>query len=234
VTALRPLVKLDRVSKTLGGRSILRDIDLEVKEAEILVVMGPSGSGKTTLLKIMAGDLTPDHGRIIHWRPDYTAHIGFILQRLNVFPWLTVQENIAFGLRQRNGSSREKTRKMLETLELDEFADYYPAELSGGMLQRVAIGRTLVRDPRLILMDEPFTGLDYARRKELHGMVWRLQEEMQTTVVLVTHDIEDAIRLGNRIVVLSESPGSIKEWHNDVHLMDADRKLALVHEFLGD
>jgi ABC-type nitrate/sulfonate/bicarbonate transport system ATPase subunit len=226
------LITFCNVSKKLMGRPVLRDISLEVMESEILVIMGPSGCGKTTLLKMMAGDVPADQGVITHWTPGYREQTGFILQRLNVFPWLTVKDNVGFGL---NGDPAHKTHEigeMIQMLGLEEFADYYPAQLSGGMLQRVAIGRTLILQPKLILMDEPFTGLDYARRKELHHVVRKLQQQMKTAVVLVTHDIEDAVRLGNRIMVLSERPGSTRLTYDNVQRMDDSQKLNLAREFI--
>jgi ABC-type nitrate/sulfonate/bicarbonate transport system ATPase subunit len=228
------LITFRNVSKSLAGRQILLNISLEVRDSEILVIMGPSGSGKTTLLKMMAGDVAADEGVIHHWTPDYAERMGFILQRLNVFPWLTVKDNIAFGLQRGSEHGEEQLSRMIALLGLDEYRNYYPAQLSGGMLQRVAIGRTLILEPKLILMDEPFTGLDYARRKELHVDFRRLQQETGTTVVLVTHDIEDAIRLGSRILVLSEQPASIRLTYDDVQTMSASRRLELAHEFLGD
>jgi ABC-type nitrate/sulfonate/bicarbonate transport system ATPase subunit len=212
-------ITLTDVSKSFGTRSVLRNVNLEVQSAEVLVIMGPSGCGKTTLLKLIAGDLPPDQGTIA-FEGFSKRDIGFILQRLNVFPWLTVRENIGFGLK---GFSRGRARaidEMIKLLGLDGSDRYYPSQLSGGMLQRVAIGRTLILKPQIILMDEPFTGLDYARRRELHAIVRKMREDTGVSIVLVTHDIEDAVRLGTRIVVLSEGPGEIQATHADVHVLN--------------
>lgn len=186
--------------------------------------MGPSGCGKTTLLRIMAGELLPDHGAV-KFGPFDKAKIEFILQRLNVFPWLTVGENIGFGLKDDYKIRARKIKEMVTLLGLASSEDYYPAQLSGGgMLQRVAIGRTLVLEPQIILMDEPFTGLDYARRRELHQVVRDLRQRMGVSIVLVTHDIEDAARVGTRIVELSDRPGTVHMTYTDVEsLSDRER-----------
>jgi ABC-type nitrate/sulfonate/bicarbonate transport system ATPase subunit len=218
------LITLTNVSKSFGPRSALRDINLKIESTEILVIMGPSGCGKTTLLKIIASDLPPDQGTVVYG-PFDKQDIGFILQRLNVFPWLTVRENIGFGLKGNSEVRARKIDEMVTLLGLTGSETFYPSQLSGGMLQRVAIGRTLVLKPQIILMDEPFTGLDYARRRELHSIVRELRESTGVSIVLVTHDIEDAIRLGTRIVVLSEGPGEIEATHTDIHMLgDAERE----------
>jgi len=224
IDRIMPLITLTNVSKSFGSRSVLRDINLKIETAEILVIMGPSGCGKTTLLKVIAGDLPPDQGTVTYGSFNKEA-IGFILQRLNVFPWLTVRENIGFGLKGEPAIRARKIDEMVMLLGLIGSDHYYPSQLSGGMLQRVAIGRTLVLGPQIILMDEPFTGLDYARRRELHSVVRKLRESTGVSIVLVTHDIEDAIRLGTRIVVLSEGPGAIEAIHTDIHMLsDAERE----------
>jgi ABC-type nitrate/sulfonate/bicarbonate transport system ATPase subunit len=228
------LVTLSQVAKNLGQRLVLQDISLAVNEAEILVIMGPSGCGKTTLLKIIAGDIPPDEGTVKHWKPDYSQSVGFILQRLNVFPWLTVRQNIAFGLKRSRRKNDDDVEKIMHSLDLSDSAEYYPAELSGGMAQRVAIARTLVLRPQLVLMDEPFTGLDYARRRELHRLVHKMQDQMRTSIVLVTHDIEDALRLGDRIIVLKERPGQIQSEFKGVQTMTLHQRMEITREFLDD
>jgi len=193
---------------------VLNDLSLTVEEGEFVVILGPSGCGKSTLLRIVAGLEQPTSGRVLlrgqvvdGWSRERTL----IFQEYSLFPWLTARENIAFGLRLMGESETKCYRvadKWLERLGLVAFADYYPHELSGGMQQRVALGRALAVDPAVLLMDEPFAAVDALTRARLQ---WQVQEVCQgKTVLFVTHNIREAILLADRIVILTHRPARVR------------------------
>jgi len=192
----------------------LGPVDLELAQGELFAVVGPSGCGKSTLLDVMAGLARPSTGecsfegrRVDGEVPD---GIGVVFQEDASFPWLTVRDNIAFGLRQARAPDddiRSKTRYALEFMGLKDFANAYPAQLSGGMRQRVCIARTLVLKPRLILLDEPFGALDQQTRLLMGDELLRLWRETGATILLITHAIDEATMLADRVGVMSARPG---------------------------
>lgn len=196
------------------GTPIFVDFNWRVAQGERWSVIGPSGCGKTTLLYLLAGLHRPTSGKInINGSPLVRPHLstGLILQDYGLLPWETAFDNIALGLRLRRvGKERidEIAREWLSTLGINGIAKHYPAELSGGQRQRVAIARTLALEPDLLLMDEPFASLDALTREELQDLVVRLWDSMAPTMVLVTHNIEEAVFLGRRILVLKHSPNT--------------------------
>lgn len=220
-TAPLPKVSLRDISlsyRTNSGQPLvaLRNINLDVRAGEFLCIVGPSGCGKSTLLHVIAGLQAPSSGSI---RVDGKAVEGagtdriLIFQELGLFPWLTVRDNVAFGLRMKGVARRERearAREYLRLVHLSRFEDSYPHQLSGGMRQRVALARALVTQPDVLLMDEPFAALDAQTRDLLHDELERIWQETGCTVIFVTHNVREAVHLGNRVLLLSFRPGEIK------------------------
>ena len=193
----------------------LQHIDLTINEGEFVCIVGPSGCGKSTLLRMIAQLHRPTDGKLVI----HNQHIGAVptatvFQSYNVFPWKTIEANVRFGLQMAGvggAETAERTRRWLATMGLSEFATAYPSTLSGGMLQRVAIGRALAVEPEILLMDEPFAALDAQHRLLMQDELLALWQSNRRTVVFVTHSIDEAILLGDRIVVMSARPGRIVE-----------------------
>lgn len=196
-------------------RHVLDHIDLDIRAGEFLVIVGHSGCGKSTLLKIIAGlehpttgAVTLDGKPVTGPGPDRTM----IFQEHRLFPWMSIRDNVEFGLRGRSDSERSQiSNRLLKTVDLEEFADAYPAQLSGGMSQRAAIARALATNPEILLLDEPFGALDAFTKMELQEELLRIHAEQGGTMAMVTHDIEEAVYLADRIVVMSSRPGKIEE-----------------------
>jgi NitT/TauT family transport system ATP-binding protein len=191
-------------------------VTFSVGEQEFICIVGPSGCGKTTLLKLIAGLLKPTSGRIIFGaRPaDGRPRSALVFQEHGLFPWMTVLDNVAFGLEMRGVGREERrarARAFIEQVGLASFAHSYPYELSVGMRQRVGITRAFVADPQILLMDEPFGSLDAQTRLVLQEELLRIWKDYQKLVVYVTHDIEEAVLLGDRVLVMTGRPGSIRE-----------------------
>lgn len=203
---------------TEGQVKALDEINLAVEPGEFISIIGPSGCGKSTLLRLIAGLDREHSGRILVGdRPIKGPSIkrGFIFQEHRLFPWLTVYQNVAFGLEGRPaGEIRSLVDHYLDLVGLSEFAKAYPHQLSGGMSQRVAIARALVNNPRLLLLDEPFGALDAFTRMRLQDELIRIWSQERTTMIIVTHDIDEAIYLGDRVVVMSSHPGAIRKDYN--------------------
>ncbi len=207
------ILELKNVTKTFADNDqhllALKDIDLKVHQGEVLMLLGPSGSGKSTLLRIMAGLIEPSSGNIIR-KPDLTQ--TFIFQSFALFPWLTVFENVEFGLKMK-GMEREERYPIvhdeISRMGLHGFEKSYPHELSGGMKQRVGIARALALKPDIIYLDEPFSALDSFTAKKLRAQLLEFWKDMNLTLVMVTHLIEEAIQLGDRIAVLTQRPAKI-------------------------
>ncbi|MGE5771612.1 MAG: ABC transporter ATP-binding protein [Hyphomicrobiales bacterium] len=199
-----------------GGKAVhaLGPIDIEIKKGEFFAVVGPSGCGKSTLLELIAGLTAPTEGKIEFEgraiRDNVPGGIGVVFQEDACFPWLNVLENVEFGLRRKSIDADEKARRaaaVIDMMGLREFARSYPAQLSGGMRQRVCIARTIVAQPRLILLDEPFGALDQQTRLLMGDEVLRLWRQTGATVFLITHALDEAAMLADRIVVMSARPG---------------------------
>ncbi len=217
------IVKIEvvNVSKTFTGEygqkvEALRDVSFKVYEGEFLTVVGPSGCGKTTLLRIIAGLEKPDKGyvKIDGKKVESPVNgLGYIPQDFSLFPWRTVIGNIEFGL-EVNGVSRDERKKIVKELiglvGLEGFENSFPKELSGGMKQKVAIARALAIDPIVLLLDEPFANLDAQTRSYMQRELERIWHEHKKTVIFVTHHIEEAIYLADRIILLSSRPGKVK------------------------
>jgi len=194
----------------------LEPTNLSVADNDFVTILGPSGCGKSTLLRMVAGLDTPTTGRILLDGKAITgpgADRGMVFQSYTLFPWLTVSENISFGLRERGVSQRERNdiaKQWLEKVGLTSFANHFPKQLSGGMQQRTAIARALANDPKILLLDEPFGALDNQTRALMQELLLGIWERERKTVIFVTHDIEEAVFLASRTVVMSARPGRIK------------------------
>ena len=197
----------------------LDDVSLDVERGEFVVLLGPSGCGKSTLINIVAGFISPSSGRVLHDEgevlgPDKRRTVVF--QDYALFPWMSVLDNIAFGLKAKGVTRPERSetaRDLIRLVHLDGFEDRYPHEISGGMQQRAALARALAPEPDILLMDEPFGALDAQTRVLLQEEVAALSSAASRTVLFVTHSIEEAVFLGDRIVVMSARPGRIRSTH---------------------
>ena len=214
-------VKIDHVEKIYDGRQgkmvALNGVDLDIYENEFICVVGPSGCGKSTLLNIIAGLLEPTSGAVYldGKKVEGTGtERGVVFQQYALFPWLTVIKNVMFGLKLKgmpDDQAREIAMKYIKMVQLEDFVDAYPKELSGGMKQRVAIARAYAVNPSLLLMDEPFGALDAQTRTQLQTELLKTWEEEMKTCFFITHDVEEAILLASRVVVMSARPGRIKK-----------------------
>src|SRR5918911_1811943 len=212
-------MRLEQATRTFsdGGVVAFEDLNLDVRENETLCVVGPSGCGKTTLLRCLAGLLETTEGRVyLDGKPISEPHpsVVMVFQHFGLFPWKTVADNVAYGLKLR-GVSRDRCAELirphLELVGLTGFEQMYPYQLSGGMQQRAGLARALVLDPEVLLMDEPFGALDAQTRELLQEELLRILEREQRTMVFITHSIDEAIVLGDRIVVMSTRPGRVRE-----------------------
>src|SRR4029078_10296986 len=213
---------VDRLEKrfTSHGRSAFKDITFSVGQGEFVALIGPSGCGKSTLLHIMAGLSGPSAGtgrlkgeRIGGPRPE----MMFVFQQYtkSIFPWKTVLENVLLGVKYQSNAPRKALEKLclehLDLVGLRHYPHYYPYQLSGGMQQRVAIARALARRPKILLMDEPFSALDAMMRVELQDLLLKLWADLGLTILFVTHDLDEALYVAQRVIMLSASPGTIAE-----------------------
>ncbi|PVZ20634.1 MULTISPECIES: ABC transporter ATP-binding protein [unclassified Pseudomonas] len=206
-------MSVDNLHKRYGGTSVFTDINLSVAQGEFVTLLGPSGCGKSTLLRCIAGLTAVDSGSILLAGQNITAQspqqrgIGMVFQSYALFPNMTVEQNAAFGLRMQKVNSTERRQRVAEVLklvELDSFAGRYPHQLSGGQSQRVALARSLVTRPRLLLLDEPLSALDARIRRHLREQIRAIQQELGLTTLFVTHDQEEALTLSDRIVLMNK------------------------------
>jgi NitT/TauT family transport system ATP-binding protein len=199
-----------------GEVTALQAVDFTVREQEFVCIVGPSGCGKTTLLKIIAGLVEPTAGQIVYSIPNANGHLrsAMVFQEQGLFPWMSVLDNVAFGL-ETQGIRRQERRHLagdfIAKVGLSSFLHSYPHELSGGMRQRVAILRAFLANPHILLMDEPFGALDSQTRLVMQEELLRIWRDHRKTVIYVTHDIEEAILLGDRVLVMSGRPGRIRQ-----------------------
>lgn len=218
-------LKLENINKKFDNKIILDNINLNIKEGEFVSLLGPSGCGKSTTLKIIAGLLEPDSGDIVFDNnsvldlPTEKRGAVIVFQDYLLFPHLTVFDNIDFGLKMRKEKKnirKEKVNKLIELVKLQGYENKYPQALSGGQKQRVAIARGLAIDPKILLLDEPFSNLDIKLRDDMREFVKEIQEELKITTVLVTHDKEEALMMSDRVAIMLD--GQIKQF-------DAPKKL---------
>ncbi len=237
---ISPFLKFDRIGKTYGPITAVEDVSLAIEQGEFMTFLGPSGSGKSTTLYMLAGFEQPSRGdmllrgKSIAHVPSNKRNIGMVFQRYTLFPHLTVGENIAFPLRVRQRSQAEigdKVREMLRLVRLQGFEDRKPGELSGGQQQRVALARALAYDPAILLMDEPLSALDKKLREEIQFEIKRIHTQTEVTILYVTHDQEEALRLSDRIAVFSRGMVEQVGTGFDLHENPATRFVA---GFIGD
>jgi sulfate/thiosulfate transport system ATP-binding protein len=236
-------IVLQNINKTFNQAKVLNNINLEVPTGELVALLGASGCGKTTLLRIIAGLEKADSGEVWFHGEDATSQaiqerrVGFVFQHYALFRHLTVFENIAFGLRVRARADRpsetvirEKVMRLLELVQLTHFAQQSPRQLSGGQRQRVALARALAVEPKVLLLDEPFSALDATVRKELRRWLRQLHDELHVTSVFVTHDQEEAMEVADQVVVMKQ--GQIEQIGTPDELYDCPAT-EFVYEFLG-
>lgn len=212
-------IKFDHVSKSFKNEMrdmfVLNEVSFDIAESEFVCIIGPSGCGKSTIINLIAGFVMPSKGKILENNnliisPDKSRVV--IFQESALFPWKTVWENIAFGLINMGDEEKNKIiASLIKKMQLENFSSNYPKELSGGMKQKVALARALAINPAIILMDEPFSSLDQQARYIFQEELLRFKEEFKSTILFVTHDVEEAIFLGDRIIILTKRPGEIKE-----------------------
>jgi NitT/TauT family transport system ATP-binding protein len=215
-----PIIKVCDLSMSFAGKKpdgqidVLRSISLDVQQGEFVCIVGPSGCGKSTLLNLIAGFIKPTTGSILVQGSPVTGPDPkriFVFQENGVFPWLTVEQNVGFGLaRKPEENRREIVRHYVQMVGLTGFEKSFPRELSGGMRQRVEIARALAANPEIIYMDEPFGALDFLTRLKMRADLTRIWQEERKTVLFVTHDIEEAVQLADRVVILSARPATIQ------------------------
>lgn len=215
----KPLIDLEDIGLVYGKKKskkqILQHLNLSIYNGEFVCVLGPSGSGKTSLLKMIAGYESPSEGTIkikeaLHKGPG--PDIGVVFQHANLFPWMSVEKNIGFGLKMKKVPKEKRQQlvtRYMDIVNLKNAAKLLPHELSGGMKQRVAIARALAPDPEIILMDEPFAALDSINRQSLQDELRQIWLKTKKTVFFITHDVDEAMTLGSRVIVLNERPGKL-------------------------
>ncbi|WP_010256270.1 ABC transporter ATP-binding protein [Treponema primitia] len=215
----RNINRVFQAKKSVLGKkefTAIKDLNLEVKQGEFVTIVGPSGCGKSTFLDILAGLAAPSSGELFidgHKITGPALDRGIVLQGYALFPWRTVRQNIEYGLEIKKIKKQERkeiSSKFIELVELNGFEDHYPHELSGGMKQRVAIARALAYDPEVLLMDEPFAAVDAQTRETLQDELLNIWEKTHKTIIFITHSIEEAVFLADRVAVMSNSPGTIK------------------------
>ena len=212
-------IEIKNINKSFDGRgknlSVLEDINLTIDDGEFVCLLGPSGCGKTTLLRLIAGLDNPTSGEVVANGEVVEKPSGdraVIFQQYSLFPWLTVLQNVTFGLEMSGGSKEENIQaaeRYLQSVGLLEFKDSYPHELSGGMKQRVAIIRSLLNHSPILLMDEPFSALDMQNRHKLQEQLIGVWKRFENTIVFVTHDVDEAVFLADKIVIMDKNPGRI-------------------------
>ncbi len=205
------MIELNGITKSYQEEIALKEIDLKLEERKTCAIIGPSGCGKTTLLYILAALIKPTAGTVKidgQLQEEIREDVGVILQDYGLLPWKRVWENVALGLLTRNKSKdeiEEEVNSMLKGLKIAKFKDKYPAELSGGQKQRVAIGRTLAINPNILLMDEPSSSLDAITKEHLQNLLLEIYKKKQITMALVTHDIQEAVFLGQKIIIMDQA-----------------------------
>ena len=213
-----PKIAIDRLGKVFEARSgrvvALRDVSLTIPDGQFCCLVGPSGCGKTTLLRILAGLDEHTHGRLELAHQDARRPLNsMVFQEQSIFPWMTVEDNVGYGLSMR-GVARQQAREMVDyyvdKVGLAPFRRAYPHQLSGGMKQRVSVARAFANDPEILLMDEPFAALDEQNKALLQEELLKIWEESKKTVVFITHSIDEALILGDRVIVMTALPGTIK------------------------
>ncbi|PAB56488.1 ABC transporter ATP-binding protein [Anaeromicrobium sediminis] len=215
---------------TLGGETkALSDLSFHVSEGEIITIVGPSGCGKSTLLSIISGLLKPSSGKVTIEGMEVTdtrKDVGYMFQNDLLFEWRNILDNVLIGLevqKKLTSHSKKMVEKLLNTYGLKDFKNHYPNQLSGGMRQRVALIRTLAIEPKLLLLDEPFSALDYQTRLIVADDIYNILKKEKKTALMITHDISEAISMADRVIVLSNRPARVKSIHEIKFTLDSER-----------
>ncbi len=220
---MKPYVSFEQISQVFSrpdGSSLmaLKDVSFDIGRHEFVAVVGPSGCGKSTLLRLLSGLLMPTRGQVTLFGQPVTEprdEVGIVFQKPTLLPWLNALENVVFPVRHKTGrvsrADYERARELIEMVGLGDFCDRMPGELSGGMQQRLGIARALLLDPEVLLMDEPFSALDALSREEMGFELLRIWNERPKTVLFITHSITEAVLLSDRVLVMSERPGTLVE-----------------------
>lgn len=230
-------IEVRNLSKRFGQFRALNDVSLHIETGELVALLGPSGCGKTTLLRVIAGLESADSGSVLFAGEDATGvdvrqrQVGFVFQHYALFKHMTVFENVAFGLRVKHRSQRpsedviqRKVHDLLGLVQLDWLADRYPAQLSGGQRQRIALARALAVEPRVLLLDEPFGALDEVTRADMQQLLLQIISRQRTAALLITHDIDEALLLSDRVLLLGHSPArTLGQWSIDLPAPRAER-----------
>lgn len=238
-TAL-PVVSLSAISKSFDGKMIISDFNLDVSNGEFITILGPSGCGKTTVLRMIAGFESPDNGNIVLDGIDVTSipaeqrHVNTVFQSYALFPHMSVFDNVAFGLKMQGVPKADITQRVMAVLKmvrLDEYAQRKPQQLSGGQQQRIAIARAVVNQPKVLLLDESLSALDYKLRKQMQIELKQLQRQLGITFIFVTHDQEEALSMSDRIIVMKD--GKIEQDGTPKEIYEEPKNL-FVASFIGE
>jgi len=224
------LLSIEHVSKTFNGRAVIQNLSLKIEKGKISVLVGPSGCGKSTILNLIAGIEEKDTGTI-RWTEDIPDKIGYVFQEDRLLPWFTVLQNIKAV---NPSGSDERAKYFLKTVGLEGFENFFPSELSGGMRQRCAIARALFYGSDFLLMDEPFTSLDYVIRQKMIADTAKICREEGITILFVTHDLEEAMKIAHRIFVLKKNPCCLEESFEigECNCLSQDKHCEVKHKIL--
>lgn len=214
----QPLLKVSNITHTFTSEDgkkieVLRDVSFEVSKGEFFTILGPSGCGKSTMLRIIAGMIQPLHGRV-EFLDHSESNVSMIFQSFALFPWLSIYENVEFGLKMKGVSDHARApivHEHIQEIGLQGFTHAYPKDLSGGMKQRVGIARALTMNPKVLLMDEPFSALDAFTAEKLREEILSLWAKDKITIIMVTHSVEEAVQMSDRVLVMTPRPGEIEE-----------------------
>ena len=224
-------ITIDNVVKRFGKDTIINGLSVDVRPGEFFTLLGPSGCGKSTLLSLIAGLITPEKGLIKingKYLRESTTNVGYMLQHDELFEWRTIYNNVVLGLEVQHmltARTKQRAHELLDVYGLSQFENARPSELSGGMRQRAALIRTLVLEPDLLLLDEPFSALDYQTRLNVGDDIGQILRQEKKSALLVTHDLSEAISLADRVIVLSGRPATIKQTIPLIFDLDSDTPL---------